>query len=367
VVRPDEVLQLGQIDDARRAAWQDLCVRTGAGYFTGPVWATAWHETFGRGEPTQVAWWGTEHQADAIAAMVRVREPLLPGGARPAIPAWHNLGSGPGGADHLGFPSVPSRRTDAVGWARSLPGSVRLDHLDEPWAADLGPADRLARTRTYAVRIDQEARPGSKKLWKHIVRSRRQLVERGVDFQVHLGSQLDRALLTQLFSLHGIRSDRVGRRTTFTADRLDFHHRLALHSTPVHCSFLVAARLDGALVGALYGFADPTRLHYYQSGWDPSFEKASLGSVLIGEAIDLASARAATTFDFLRGDEPYKLRFGASVHDDVSALIARGVSGVALRARDELAERVARRRVSRDGEPAATGSGARTGPSAPPR
>jgi CelD/BcsL family acetyltransferase involved in cellulose biosynthesis len=350
VTGPDEVLTLEQVDAGRRSAWQELCVRAGAGYFAGPVWATAWYETFGRAAATRVAWWGSAQRPDAIAAMVRVGESVLPGRARPAVPAWHNLGSGVGGADHLAFPSVPSRRHDALSWASSLPGSVRLDHLDPTWAdalARLGRSDP-SRTRTYAVDVEPGARPGSKKLWKHIVRSRRQLVERGVAFDVHVGPDLDRALLTQLFSLHGIRSDRVGRHTTFTADRLDFHHRLAERSTPVHCSFLVAARLDGALVGALYGFAAPDRLHYYQSGWDPAFEKASLGSVLIGEAIELCTRRGATTFDFLRGDEPYKLRFGAEVHEDVSVLLGRGASGLALRARDGLAERLARRRLSRD-------------------
>ena len=192
-------------------------------------------------------------------------------------------------------------------------------------------------------------RKGSKKLWKHIGRSRRQLVERGVDFDVVVGRAIDRALLVQLFSLHGIRSDRVGRSTTFTADRLALHSRLAERSSSVHSSFLVRARLDGQLVGALYGFVDPVSVHYYQSGWDPAFERASLGSVLIGEAVELASERGAGRFDFLRGDEAYKLRFGAAPVEDVSALVPRGISGHLLTTRDRAAAAISARRA-RDAE-----------------
>lgn len=341
---PDRVLTLEELDRSRLAAWEGLCGRVGTGYFTGPVWSSCWHRSFGAGGRVRVGWWGPPDRPDAVAALIRVGEPLLPRGpGRPAVAVWRNLGSGPGGADHLGFPSTPELRDDVIAWALDRSGPVRLDNLSHEWAAPLASSGHgsVQRTRTYAVELQPGVRPGSKKLWKHIARSRRQLGEQGVVFEQRLGHELDRSLLEQLFSLHGIRSERVGRRTTFTHERLDFHECLASSSTEVHASFMVAARLDGRLVGALYGFLDPGRLHYYQSGWDPSFEKASLGSVLIGEAIEMAGARGAATFDFLRGDEPYKLRFGAEVHEDLSVLVPRGPGGRAVHLRDGLASGVA--------------------------
>lgn len=349
---PDQVLALGELDRSRLAAWEGLCGRVGTGYFTGPVWAMCWHRCFAAGGEVRIGWWGPPERPDAVAALTRVDEPLLPRGGRwPAVATWHNLGSGPGGADHLGFPSPAELRDDVVAWVLDHRGSVRLRNLGPEWAAPLARCGhgRPERTRTYAVALEPGVRPGSKKLWKHIVRSRRQLTERGVVFEQRIGRELDRSQLEQLFSLHGIRSERVGRRTTFTHERLDFHECLASSSTDVHASFMVAARLDGRLVGALYGFVDPDRLHYYQSGWDPSFEKASLGSVLIGEAIEMAGVRQASTFDFLRGDEPYKLRFGAAVHEDLSVLAPRRAGGRALLLRDRIAAEVStwrERRVS---------------------
>ena len=52
--QPDQVVELDEVDPARRVAWDELCVRCGAGYFAGPVWATSWYDSFGDGAPTQV-------------------------------------------------------------------------------------------------------------------------------------------------------------------------------------------------------------------------------------------------------------------------------------------------------------------------
>ncbi len=358
---PDLVMDLAGLGSDRLSAWEALCVATGAGYFTGPVWASSWYDSFGAGAPTEVGLWQGGGGLEAVAALVRSGEPLLPGsmGRRLRVDRWENLGAGIGGADHTGFPCTDDRRRDVLDWVLAHRGPLRLSNLDGGWTSQLAAAGVPAgiRTRTYSVPLVPGERTGSKKLWKHIARSRRQLVERGVDFDVVVGRAIDRALLVQLFSLHGIRSERVGRTTTFTADRLALHSRLAERSTSVHSSFLVRARLDGHLIGALYGFADPATVHYYQSGWDPAFERSSLGSVLIGEAVDLAAERGAARFDFLRGDEAYKLRFGAGPVEDVSALVPRGTSGHLLAARDRAAATISARRA-RNAEGSAPESGA---------
>ena len=51
--------------------------------------------------------------------------------------------------------------------------------------------------------------------------------------------------------------------------------------------------------------------------------RSSLGSVLLHQAIRMASQSGVQTFDFLRGDEPYKYRFGAVDTFDRSYLLAR--------------------------------------------
>jgi len=49
----------------------------------------------------------------------------------------------------------------------------------------------------------------------------------------------------------------------------------------------------------------------YNSSFDPSLAALAPGMVLVWELIGLAAAEGCVTFDLLRGDEPYKYRFGA--------------------------------------------------------
>ena len=49
----------------------------------------------------------------------------------------------------------------------------------------------------------------------------------------------------------------------------------------------------------------------YNSSFDPSLAALAPGMVLITELIEQATKEGLTTFDLLRGDEPYKYRFGA--------------------------------------------------------
>ena len=198
------------------------------------------------------------------------------------------------------------------------------------WSDVLGRAECRARerTRTYEVSLVDGLAPARRSSGSTSLDPDGSWSSEGAVFDHRIGSEIDRDTLAELFALHGMRSASVGRRTTFTEARSAFHERLAARSTATNASFVVRARLDGALVGGLYGFLDGERVHYYQSGWDPELERSSLGSILIGEAIDLALERGARTFDFLRGDEPYKLRFGAQASVDSSFLRADAVRAV---------------------------------------
>ena len=53
-------------------------------------------------------------------------------------------------------------------------------------------------------------------------------------------------------------------------------------------------------------------MYFYQSGRDPRWEDQSLGVVLMATMIRRAIERGYRWFDFLRGDEAYKLQWTAS-------------------------------------------------------
>jgi CelD/BcsL family acetyltransferase involved in cellulose biosynthesis len=118
--------------------------------------------------------------------------------------------------------------------------------------------------------------------------------------------------------------------------------RLCASARPGSGPAAAVAIRDGDTVGVLFGFEWKGCFSAYQSGWDPSLAKESLGTVLVWEAMQRAAAAGARTFDFLRGSEPYKYRFGA--HDDLDAtyLVRSGSLGRLLDIRYRSSDRRAR-------------------------
>lgn len=79
---------------------------------------------------------------------------------------------------------------------------------------------------------------------------------------------------------------------------------------------VLGLRIAGKPVAVLYVLADAPsvaqrRWFYYIGGFDPAVRTLSPGTLLVGHAIARAQAEGAAVFDFLRGAEPYKLRWGA--------------------------------------------------------
>lgn len=75
-------------------------------------------------------------------------------------------------------------------------------------------------------------------------------------------------------------------------------------------------RLHRLEVGGLLGAATVSLVWrgqwgLYNSAFDPALAALSPGIVLVGQLLELAAEEGCTVLDLLRGDEPYKYRFGA--------------------------------------------------------
>jgi len=70
-------------------------------------------------------------------------------------------------------------------------------------------------------------------------------------------------------------------------------------------------RREDATVAALLVLAANGRSYDYIGGFDPELSSFGLGTILIGHAIEEAQREGHSAFDFLRGREPYKYRWGA--------------------------------------------------------
>ncbi|WEX10408.1 GNAT family N-acetyltransferase [Chelativorans sp. AA-79] len=74
---------------------------------------------------------------------------------------------------------------------------------------------------------------------------------------------------------------------------------------------LYAMRREGRVIAALCVLHAKGRAFYYIGGFDPEHAKLGLGTVLVGHAIAEAEREGLAQFDFLRGQEDYKYRWGA--------------------------------------------------------
>jgi CelD/BcsL family acetyltransferase involved in cellulose biosynthesis len=325
--RPEELL--GLLDDWRRLA-------AGAGetsYFVSPDWVLGWWEALGDGLQVEVAIWrdgsGT---LEAVVPVARVRQRLhrrVP----LAVAACTNLGSGAGAADHCGWPVLPGRAEAVRAWIarKAASAPLLLNDLDPELGVPLVPAGArrvaVSACPRLAIPPDGGELPLSGKFRKQLRAYTRKLEQQGVGFRWVGGEDMNDDLLETVYRLHERRWSLVGGTSSFDRGRAGLQRRLIARGGPGRGPAAVLAERDGQAVGVLYGFLWRDVFAYYQTGWEPEWAAANLGTVLVSQAIRLAGSAGARVFDFLRGAEAYKYRFGATDRVDETWLVPRGAKG----------------------------------------
>jgi CelD/BcsL family acetyltransferase involved in cellulose biosynthesis len=129
-----------------------------------------------------------------------------------------------------------------------------------------------------------------------------------VDFTIaRSGADLEHAY-ERLLDLHRTRLRTQGRESAFVEPRVNVFHRAVLGALASEGrARIYLLTLDGEPISALYALSAGSRMFFYQSGMDPNYGRFSVGSLLIQYAIEDAIRGQLSEFDFLRGDEPYKL------------------------------------------------------------
>ena len=314
-------------------------------YFLSPDWVLGWWETLGAGSAAEVALWRRPSGAlEAVVPLARVGQRLhrrLPLPVR----AWTNLGSGPGAADHCGWPALPGRAGEVRAWiaAKAARAPLLLRDLDPETGVPLVPegARRVASSACPRLAIPAEGQPPpwSANFRRQLRTYARKLEARDVKFRWVACEEMTDELLETVFSLHERRQQVTGWSSSFDRSRAGLHRRLIARSGPGRGPAMVLAERDGRAVGALYGFWWREVFAYYQMGWEPELADTHLGIMLVSEAIRLSGLAGARVFDFLRGAEAYKYRFGAADRVDGTWLVASGAGGRVLDLRYRLAER----------------------------
>lgn len=301
-------------------AWAALCDRCPASSpFERPEWLLPWLTVFGAEAELRVL---TLARAGELAAVIPLLE-LRAGGER-------HLGFLGSGVSDYHDAVLPADAADVRAdlWealAQRDWSTCALDRL-RTGSPLLGPIPAAARG-IVGEPVPQEAcpalaaPPGARSLAEilppgyayRLGRARRK-AEREHRLAVRIPASAADAqrLFDGLVTLHAARWQRRGEPGVLAHESVQRFHRTVIETMwPAGLVRTFGLELDGALAAVVYGFAVHGRMAFYLGAFDPRRAGLSPGALLIAFTIERLAGEGIRLFDFLRGDESYKYRFGA--------------------------------------------------------
>ena len=151
---------------------------------------------------------------------------------------------------------------------------------------------------------------GLRKKDRHELRRKFRRLEHAGGFEPKLYTNQDDVAnrLEVFFQL--MRKSREEKHHFLTPERESFFREMAVALADVGVLYLWFLERNGTAVSAALCFDYCGRRLLYNSGFDPEFASLSVGLLLKAICIQDAIERRLTSFEFLRGDEPYKYHLG---------------------------------------------------------
>jgi len=223
--------------------------------------------------------------------------------ARPAGPDWHVL-------DWHNLPeaspTLPVLQAEAKkrGWAFSLDRTYHVPSI--PLTGDF---------ETYLAGIDKKQR-------HEIRRKMRRAEESGRNVRWYIVKD-ESSLEAEVQAFLDLMADDP-EKSAFLTPAMRRQMQLACQAA-FECGWLQLAFLevDGQKAAAYLNFDYLNRIWVYNSGMDRRFMDLSAGWVLLGHLLEWANQNKRSEFDFMRGDEDYKYRFGGVDRFVVRAKVTR--------------------------------------------
>lgn len=307
-----------------RTEWQQLFADAVQSPFLSWEWMSAWFESFARGRTPMIL---TARQNGILLGILpMVREERYIFGKR--IEHLSLGGAGVGGADYLDVIARPTDRAKCV--------AAFIEHLAKTDAnlVEFSALERASGTVEQLKRLCGNAGSVfsrfSEKVdavcpqidlsagWNHVLgRSKRKAnlirrlkaLERESSFELRTVTSADQvdAAFERFLRLHEMRWSVAGGSELSGHPRLTQFHRMVV--SRLATTGLIRFDelwLDGECRSSIYALDNGETFYYYNSGYDPTFARLSVGLVLLGSSIRTACDRGVATYDFLRGDETYK-------------------------------------------------------------
>jgi CelD/BcsL family acetyltransferase involved in cellulose biosynthesis len=149
-----------------------------------------------------------------------------------------------------------------------------------------------------------------------------------------------------LIDLHQRRHESLGGRGAFASARFTAFHRAVMARMLLTGQLLLSwIEIDGKPVAAEYSLSGGGVVYFYQAGWAPESSRIAPGNLARIVGLRHAIAEGCRAFDFLRGDEPYKARWGATARTTCEFRVAAPRASAKGRLRLWLAGSLAKQRI----------------------
>jgi CelD/BcsL family acetyltransferase involved in cellulose biosynthesis len=134
--------------------------------------------------------------------------------------------------------------------------------------------------------------------------------EGAIQFEVH--EYPGSTLVDTLIELHAVRWHKRGEPGMIAANRsADFLRDIAAQFANEKILRLLTLKWKGQMVAVIFAFSWRKVMYGYLSAFDPEHEKLGFGRILLFNAVRHAANTGHNAWNFLRGDEPYKIWWGA--------------------------------------------------------
>ena len=302
-MRIEEITTALKLENLERP-WQDLWAKCAyATPFQSPAWLIPWWNSFRPGKLTTLAIYEDERLV-GLAPMF-----LLDGTVRLL---------GAGNTDYLDILCEPQCIRPVSRFLADYLSNREYDFMDLPsWSPLLsmnGPASECSVCPVLKLDEINISRKLLAKLKRDEEFSIESADEESVTELMHALIQLHEARWRQKHQAGVLHSEEVRR----------FHRSAAPALLRAGLLRLYGLRYQGQWAAVHYCLSAHGRTYYYLGGFDPSISNRSPGNLLIHHSITEAMASGDREYDFLRGQEQNKYRWGAQ---DTLTLRLRRING----------------------------------------
>lgn len=156
----------------------------------------------------------------------------------------------------------------------------------------------------YLINIDRKQRHEIRRKWKKLAS------EQQLEFEILTDSQSISQGIDQFINLHQKSSTDKAR--FWNDEHRQFFRQISIDLAKRDITRLYFAKVNGERVATMLIFDYHNNYYLYNSGFDPDlYSNYGVGNVLTAYTIQDAINNGKKIYDFLRGDEKYKFKFGA--------------------------------------------------------